>query len=192
MGFPSSHVAARQMALATSPPRNVGPRAMCARSQFRPVPSSMARRLRLVTPLTSAPIVAGTAPTMVHQPAAAREDTSKMRPSASKASDDAVRAIVKWVKIGCIGDASSLRESCAIALPEDPWQDMAAAPEHRDPCPATTAFEGHREGFLHRVRVPESDALCLRARHAQRHEDALHTIHDLSEIGEDGDPDDVA
>jgi len=76
---------------------------MCARRNERASPSSTGALVLDVNPDEIVISVITAALTSVQRPVAVSDATPRKNPSASKANEEAVNAMVKCTKIGCIG-----------------------------------------------------------------------------------------
>src|SRR2546421_12979569 len=89
---------------------------MCARKNDLASPSSTGARVLEVRPVDKVARVMRAEPTSVHPPAAVSDCLSKKKPSASKANEADVSAMVKWTKIGCIGAPNLTRLIACLRL----------------------------------------------------------------------------
>src|SRR5215207_5536287 len=94
----------------------MSPSAMCARRNERASPSSIGARVAEVSPVEIVASDIKADPTSVQPPAAVSDARDVKKPSASKASEEAVRAMVKWTKIGCVGAPILKRPAAPLRL----------------------------------------------------------------------------
>src|SRR5688500_8008426 len=117
---------------------------MCARRNERASPSSTGARVAEVSPVEIVMSDIRAEPTSAQPPAAASDTRPVKKPSASKASEEAVSAMVKWTKMGCIGAPILKRPAASLRLVTVPPRSLGLAvddicllpPDEREDAPA--------------------------------------------------------